>query len=231
MKRVSELKSLIWILLTVLIVASPSVVRAMDLNDVFGDIEAMKHLEDATKLLEVKVDKIDNKLIRVESDVSALKEQIALLSNTLSEMSKPQSVATAKTACDCKDCQCNDCGSGPCPTPSVEKVAVVESKPIVASRPAVSPSVTSSDSYRARWTYPGNISTHLSSTHGVDVSGMSVSDQLRLHDSMHEAERGSSTVRYSVASPVRSYVRSSSCPGGVCPMPSRTTTRFRLFGR
>lgn len=230
MKRVS---SLIWILFVVLIMASPSITQATDLNDVFGDIEAMKHLENATKLLEVKVDKIDSKLVRVESDVSALKEQIALLSNTLSEMSKPSSVAIAKAACDCKDCQCKDCGSGPCPTPAVEKVSV-NSTPAVASKP-----VPASDSYRARWTYPGNISTHLSSTHGVDVSGMSVSDQLRLHDSMHEAERGSSTVRYSVANPVqystsqpvRSYVRSSSCPGGVCPMPSRTTTRFRLFGR
>jgi len=98
--------------------------------------------------------------------------------------------------------------------------------------------------YKARWTFPGDLTTHLQTTHGQNVSGMSVADQLKLHDSLHDGSVVSRTVTKSVA-PVVSYpavrmpvVRSvpvystSNCPGGVCPVPSRTrTTTVSRFGR
>lgn len=100
--------------------------------------------------------------------------------------------------------------------------------------------------YKARWTFPGDLTTRLQSSHGQNVSEMSVDDQLKLHDSLHDANGTvvSRTVTRSVA-PIVSYpvvrvpqVRyspvysTSNCPGGVCPVPSRTrTTTVSRFAR
>ena len=66
------------------------------------------------------------------------------------------------------------------------------------------------------WTWPGDLATHLSTTHGVDVSGMSFSDLKATHDNLHNGQRG-----FQAAMPTRrvQYVRRSGsyCPGGNCP--------------
>lgn len=55
------------------------------------------------------------------------------------------------------------------------------------------------------------IDFHLQTDHGVGTSGMSHEAMLSLHDSLHEGTRTASSP------PMRSAVRSSNCPGGVCP--------------
>lgn len=40
--------------------------------------------------------------------------------------------------------------------------------------------------YAARWTWPGNLSDHLRSTHGANVNGLSQDELERLHDQLHE---------------------------------------------
>ena len=66
------------------------------------------------------------------------------------------------------------------------------------------------------WTWPGDLAQHVSTTHGVDVSGMSFSDLRATHDNIHNGQRG-----YQAAMPTRrvQYVRRSGsyCPGGNCP--------------
>lgn len=66
------------------------------------------------------------------------------------------------------------------------------------------------------WTWPGDLAQHLSTTHGVDVSGMSFTDLRATHDNLHNGQRG-----YQAAMPTRrvQYVRRSGsyCPGGNCP--------------
>lgn len=105
-----------------------------------------------------------------------------------------------------------------------------------SSRPVVSntvsaPVVVSSSSH---WTYPGDIASHLSTTHGQDVSGLTTEQQLTLHDDLHEGR----VVARSFSAPIvssfsRSYSvqRTSSCPGGVCPTNGVQRTGFRLFRR
>lgn len=39
-----------------------------------------------------------------------------------------------------------------------------------------------------RWTYPGDLISHLRSAHGVDAIGMSRGEMLQIHDDMHNAE-------------------------------------------
>lgn len=39
------------------------------------------------------------------------------------------------------------------------------------------------------WSYPGNITEHLRNHHGQNVSGLSIEQQLTMHDRIHEAER------------------------------------------
>jgi hypothetical protein len=64
------------------------------------------------------------------------------------------------------------------------------------------------------WTYPGDIAGHLlGGSHGVSQSelvGLSKDQMESLHDSLHDA--GGQAVRLQ---------SSSSCPGGVCPQPTR----------
>ena len=49
----------------------------------------------------------------------------------------------------------------------------------------VSPSTASA--HKAHWTYPGTIEHHLRADHGIDTRGMSQSQMLYLHDSLHES--------------------------------------------
>ena len=66
----------------------------------------------------------------------------------------------------------------------------------------------------SQWTYPNDIASHLSgSSHGVsasELSGMTKDEMEAMHDYLHNTESGVSSVQMS-----------SSCPGGVCPQPTR----------
>lgn len=46
-----------------------------------------------------------------------------------------------------------------------------------------------------RWTYPGEIHSHLASGHGVNAQGMTTEQAERLHDSLHNANRSSGVVQ------------------------------------
>lgn len=60
---------------------------------------------------------------------------------------------------------------------------------------------TTALAYQPRWTWPGAIEQHLYATHGLNVSGMSYTDMLRLHDSLHDQEHGGHM------QPMHSYVQ------------------------
>lgn len=66
----------------------------------------------------------------------------------------------------------------------------------------------------SQWTYPNDIASHLSgSSHGIsasELSGMTKDEMEAMHDYLHNTASGVSSVQ-----------TSSSCPGGVCPQPSR----------
>lgn len=84
------------------------------------------------------------------------------------------------------------------------------------------------------WSYPGDITTHMQVEHGQSVSGLSIEQQLSMHDAIHESQPRSVT-----RTVTRSNVQTSNCPGGVCPTSSSTAARStssprlfsRLFGR
>lgn len=85
---------------------------------------------------------------------------------------------------------------------------------------SVSTPVTYSSGYyngTSQWTYPGDIRSHLSTSHGTTATaGMSQNQMESLHDSIHNGTR---TYSQPVVRPV---VRvQSNCPGGVCPQPRR----------
>lgn len=61
----------------------------------------------------------------------------------------------------------SSCPGGVCPT------ATVYSSPATTRSPG-------------HWSYPGDIDSHLQSTHGVSTAGMSRQQKLDLHDSLHE---------------------------------------------
>jgi hypothetical protein len=61
------------------------------------------------------------------------------------------------------------------PKPKVEPPKAVTVKPVV-----VKPTY--------RWTYPGDLGTHLRSVHGVDAIGMSRSEMLQIHDDLHNSQ-------------------------------------------
>lgn len=46
-----------------------------------------------------------------------------------------------------------------------------------------------------RWTYPGDLGSHLRTTHGVDVTGLSHSDMLAIHDGIHNSALADDTPR------------------------------------
>lgn len=69
---------------------------------------------------------------------------------------------------------------------------------------------------RSHWTYPGSISGHLLSGHGLqfgDISGLTDEQMKTMHDELHEGTRVS-------------VYSSSTCPNGNCP---RQTSQPRLF--
>lgn len=61
---------------------------------------------------------------------------------------------------------------------------------LVKELPATAPEKksVSKSTYVPRWTYPGDIATHMKQTHGVDISGMTQSELLRMHDNLHDLE-------------------------------------------
>jgi hypothetical protein len=113
-----------------------------------------------------------------------------------------------------------------------------ESKPVVKSASGGSTGTVVQNVYSrpvvrsSHWTYPGDITTHMQTTHGQNVSGMSVEQQLSMHDAIHESQSKPASVARSVT---RSNVQTSNCPGGVCPTNASSVTRSysrpRLFGR
>jgi polyhydroxyalkanoate synthesis regulator phasin len=86
---------------------------------------------------------------------------------------------------------------------------------------AKTPAVTSPQ--KRTWTYPGSITNHLQSDHGVSTAGLTIEQQKSLHDSLHESQ--------SVQSQSRSSTSTSSCPGGVCPAPGSQRRGLLGFGR
>ncbi len=174
-----------------------------------------------TELTDSDLDKIygivDEKIDTVREEMLAIESE---LNDKISELQS-------------KICDCNELAKAKPET--VEKLpAKVESKPMVVqpvvqpvvSQPVVVQPVVRSSSH---WSYPGDITTHLQSAHGQNVSGMSIEQQLNLHDALHESKPVASRVV------TRSSVQTSNCPGGVCPVnynsTSRTYMRPRLFGR
>lgn len=95
---------------------------------------------------------------------------------------------------------------------------VVQSMPVVVQSTPVAMPIVRSGSH---WTYPGDITSHLEADHGQVVKGMSIEQQLSLHDSLHESQRVMGTAR----TVTRSRVQSGGCPGGVCPTSSRGVTK------
>lgn len=110
-------------------------------------------------------------------------------------------------------------------------------------------SVTYSQSYSSQptivsssgpsWTYPGDITSHLASGHGVSGAGMSHAQQVALHNQLHNGQTTSTSFRTPVRTATQrvftpaTVVNVSNCPGGVCP-PQQSVTRVRLrtvFGR
>lgn len=85
--------------------------------------------------------------------------------------------------------------------------------------------------YRRNWTYPGTIDSHLIE-HGVrpdEIRGWTQREKEQLHAAIHERERSqlqTAPRKSPPATVVRTY-SVQSCPGGVCPAPSRRG----LFGR
>ena len=142
-----------------------------------------------------------------------------------------------------------------------ERLAAFEASRIVARAPAPPPKVTVTQSVAPvktssgpHWTYPGDITSHLQSDkHGyIDTTGMTIEQQLSLHDSLHNTAKASvkpasSTTTYTYSYPVsslpmstqttsssysgplvqRSRTTTSSCPGGVCPTRPQSRGLFR----
>ncbi|MBX3422212.1 MAG: hypothetical protein KF752_11715 [Pirellulaceae bacterium] len=72
--------------------------------------------------------------------------------------------------------------------------------------------------YRARWTHPGTIESHLRQ-HGIDPTGMTRDQMLAEHDAIHDVV---GPVKAGQPIPQVSQVRyaiSGDCPGGACPIP------------
>ena len=71
----------------------------------------------------------------------------------------------------------------------------------------------SSDDYKPRWTWPGDLRTHLEGApHNLDTTGMTQDDMERWHDDQHDI------------GPVTSSRSAQYCPDGNCP-----PKRLRLF--
>lgn len=57
------------------------------------------------------------------------------------------------------------------------------------------------------WSYPGRLDNYLQTTHKVNVSGMTLSQMLTLHDSIHEREKGQPKVAPKLTRPTRVFNR------------------------
>lgn len=81
-------------------------------------------------------------------------------------------------------------------------------KPVAADThngPKSGASIYSTDTKPGHWTFPGDIASHLRTTHGKNVNGMTQEQMLNMHDALHEGE----------AKPV---VQLQTCPvGQPCP--------------
>lgn len=97
--------------------------------------------------------------------------------------------------CSIASAQCPNCGgrssgryaevAAYAPAPVQIRTAVV-----VASPPPAAVVRTAGPT----WTWPGNLSSHLQSSHGASVAGLSHAQQVALHDSLHNAGRTSRAV-------------------------------------
>ena len=111
---------------------------------------------------------------------------------------------------------------------TVTKVSVINGKWAYHTKPkSVSVSVSAPVNYSSgyydgtsQWTYPGDIRSHLATSHGTTTTaGMSQDQMESLHDSLHNGTRR-------VVQPIR--VNRTECPGGVCPNPrTRILRRWR----
>lgn len=130
-------------------------------------------------------------------------------------------------ACDCDGCDCDPClcpvkaPESPQEATKVPEATPEPPKPRKAAQAKYGPLGASSP----EWTWPGDIYSHLRSTHGVSPEGLSHREAVVLHNRLHNAQAPAR------AQPV--YRVQSSCPGGVCPLPTRVQPRPRtgLFGR
>lgn len=52
--------------------------------------------------------------------------------------------------------------------------------------------LTAATASAQRWTYPGEIHSHLASGHGVNANGMTTEQAERLHDKLHNQQAGNS---------------------------------------
>ena len=111
-------------------------------------------------------------------------------------------------------------------THTVTKVEVLNGKWAYFTQPkSVSVSVSTPVNYSSgyydgtsQWTYPGDIRSHLATSHGTtSTAGMSQDQMESLHDSLHNSTR-------KVMQPFR--VQRSNCPGGVCPPQRRALFRW-----
>ena len=81
-------------------------------------------------------------------------------------------VKSEVVACDCDktgNCVCgNNCACANCPKHTVVK----ETVPVVSG---------------PTWTWPGDLATHLRTTHGVSTDGLSGAELVQLHDNLHNS--------------------------------------------
>lgn len=88
-----------------------------------------------------------------------------------------------------------------------ERLSSLEN-PVVAKAPAPPPALpkvtVKTSEPEKHWSYPGHITTHLQSERhgGINTNGMTIEQQLALHDQLHEAERSGVTKTKVVRSPV-----------------------------
>jgi hypothetical protein len=186
---------------------SSSVDLGYDLSD--SDLDKINGIVDE------KLDPIREDLRTVErilsDQIEDLQTKLADCNARTEQLLKTQAPATAKSGGSSGSAVANKYESKPAVVKSIggstgTVVQNVYSQPVVSSGP--------------HWTYPGDIASHLQNDHGQSVSGMSVDQQLTLHDSIHESQRSGVT-----RTVTRSNLQSGNCPGGVCPTSASTVTR------
>lgn len=208
-------------------VSSPVVELGYELSD--SDLDKINGIVDE------KIGEVSRDLRTVESDLSKrideLQKQLTDCNTRTEAMAKASSQPVVKSGGSSGSAVANRYEAKPAVVKSSggssgTVVQNVYSQPVV-SQPVYSAPVVRSSNH---WSYPGDISTHMQTAHGQDVYGMSVEQQLSLHDSIHESQRGGVT-----RTVTRSNVQASNCPGGVCPTNASTVTRSysrpRWFGR